>query len=192
MSATMEHPLYVQFADITGATPQQAEVYLRFSDGNLEQAIQLYFESPDLASQATASTSTAAPPRPVAAITSKRTRYKADDEGVLHIDSDDAQDDDSDDVEVTHEQPAPGNDAASTDIDAEFARNLQEEMYWTGLDEDPDRVRAPIERTRETLVGGPEEMGDDEIASRISEFMRTRGTPRPNRKFGKLLNFMLN
>ena len=47
----MDDEQFAQFADITGATQEQAEVYLRFSEGNLEQAIQLFFESPDLANQ---------------------------------------------------------------------------------------------------------------------------------------------
>lgn len=165
------------FVAITGAPEDRAAQFLQLSDGNLESAIQLYFESPELAPAATSQ----APPVPPASsrpgATSSR-RYQEDDDGIVHIPSDDEADEA---FEMTEEEPdrQPRVQAhADVDSDAEMARRLQEEFYGTGggVDVDPDGYRAPIQRTTETLVGPDADWGTDpdDMQSAIAQQLRMR------------------
>jgi hypothetical protein len=132
------------FTALTDSTPAQATQYLNLADGNLEQAAQLWFETGgSLATEST--TSSTAPPVPTSTrpSTSNPRGYTEDQDGVIHIDSDDEpMDFDEDDT-----RPLP-----NVDDDEAMARRLQEEMYGTA-GRDPEGVRAPISRTTETLVG---------------------------------------
>src|SRR4051812_19114290 len=78
------------FCAITGATPQVARHFLSISDGDPSQAIQLFFDSPDLASAASEvsqqpAAAPAATSRPPARGSS---RGHEDEHGVVHLDSD--------------------------------------------------------------------------------------------------------
>jgi UBX domain-containing protein 7 len=211
-----------QFVSITGSTPQKAEQYLRLTDYNLEQAIPLYLDSGgiDLEGQdtttASAATSSAARPPAPPSLRPQHARGLhgyADDDGVVHIDSDDDIDDD-DDPEIIgwnqrlpkatapldHHPPASATpppthqvtDSQDLESDEAMARRLQEELYAGGdLDGvvDADGVRAPIARTRETLVGPGSDWGptDPGMREAVMAQMRARhpGAPSRGTTFGK-------
>ncbi|KAL6716284.1 UBX domain protein Ubx2 [Lecanora helva] len=150
----MDADTIAQFAGITGSSDHTAAQYLRLAEGNTEAAIELFYanEGADLETTSSQShhpeaTRTAVPPistRPI----SDRHGYE-DDEGVVHIDSDqdDHEDTDGDgDVEITSEtqrrapmagEPSslPGDtshtrpSAGALDDDEAMARRLQEEFY---------------------------------------------------------------
>ncbi|KAI4749877.1 hypothetical protein E4T45_14810, partial [Aureobasidium sp. EXF-8846] len=146
----MDDELIANFTAITEATPERARQYLTLTESNLEQAIQLYFDS-NGADMGAAMPQQSAPP---AAQPASR-RYNQDDNGVVTIDSDD-------------------DDAAYEDDEA-MARRLQQEAYGTaGGEED---VRAPMARTTETLVGpGSTWVGDDrdDVDAAVQEQMLAR------------------
>ncbi|KAI9674508.1 MAG: hypothetical protein M1817_001846 [Caeruleum heppii] len=190
-----------QFTGITGSSPTQAQQYLRLADGNLEQAIQLFFdtgaldlEGPHSAAPPSFSQPASHPPPSTSAPSQPpgtRSRDRVDDDGVVHLDSDD----DMSDVQeqytpggfggATHSRAQPGGPSAATgfgppsalshdttymdeDEDAAMARRLQEEDYASGaFDGDVghgaslDGVRAPIARTTETLVGPGPDLADE-------------------------------
>jgi UBX domain-containing protein 7 len=152
-----------QFTGITAATTSQAEQYLILTEGNLEQAIQLFFEDPGLAAS-TPSAPTAAPQQPAASSRPKRKAYTEDEDGVVHVDSDE-----SEDFEMGEaSEPL----MADTNADEEMARRLQEEMYSGGGTVDPDVVRAPMARTTETLIGP--DFDDDEISHMVQQQLLER------------------
>ncbi|KAI9819040.1 MAG: hypothetical protein M1832_004082 [Thelocarpon impressellum] len=174
-----------QFTGITGSGAGTALQYLELSDGNLESAIQLFFDSGgiDLEGQdAPAASSSAAPPAPPAQNAS-REPFRAlpgrvDSTGVVHIDSDEEISDDNDpqitgwgrrreaaaDRAVPPRAPVATGAAGGMEEDEAFARRMQEELYAdvggpAGLD--ADGVRAPMARTTETLVGPGADLEQD-------------------------------
>jgi hypothetical protein len=195
---------------ITGSTPQKAEQYLRLTDYNLEQAIPLYLDSGgiDLEGQDATAASAAIsgesrPPAPPAVRPQHAggSHGYADEDGVVHLDSDDDIDD-GDDPEITgwnqrlpqatappdHRSasatPPPihgASDSPGLESDEAMARRLQEELYGGGDVDgvfDADGVRAPIARTRETLVGPGSDWGPTDPAMReaVMAQMRARHT----------------
>ncbi|KAH0565562.1 hypothetical protein GP486_001042 [Trichoglossum hirsutum] len=197
-----------QFVAITGCSPQKAEQYLRLTDYNLEQAVALYFDSGgiDLEGQETSSASaatsaTSRPPAPPS-LRPQRTVGSygyADEDGVVHLDSDDDMDDD-DSPEVTgwnqtgqqqgdaslghrtprNATPPPVREASEgqgVESDEALARRLQEELYAGGDVDgavDVDGVRAPIARTRETLVGPGTDWGPSDSGTREAVMAQMR------------------
>ena len=149
-----------QFTSITSADPERASQYLRVTDNNLEQAIQLYFESdgvdmggslnPPAASAVPVSTAAAAEPHPPP----------------INLDSDD---------EEVGERPPHG-----LDNDEAMARRLQDEMYGSSGPNretmDQEDVRAPMGRTTETLLGPGADWREDpdEMRAAIAEQMVAR------------------
>lgn len=137
-----------EFTSITGATPERATQYLRVTESNLEQAIQLYFE------QDGADMGASVPAQPARAA------------GTNSGDPINLDDDDED--EPTAPRAPPG--VAPVEDDEAMARRLQEEMYGGGgargggaLSEDD--VRAPQARRAETLLGpGSADFLEDEDA----------------------------
>ncbi|SPN96686.1 related to UBX5 - UBX (ubiquitin regulatory X) domain-containing protein [Cephalotrichum gorgonifer] len=152
------------FVDITGTSASVARGFLEMTNGDVQQAIQLFFENPDL--QHSINSSTAPPPRTSAATTgttARRRGVREDEHGVIHIDSDDDDvdidiDDDSDDVQMVASR-------AQEEEDAAMAKRLQEEMY-SGDPAGAEGVRSPIRSTTETLVapsaGWGASYGDDD------------------------------
>lgn len=139
------------FSAFTSATPAQAQQYLSLTDGNVEQAVELFFSNPDLGATAAAPSQFAQP--------------DASSRDPITIDDDDDEDMD-DDVQMTGSRPAPSGH--SVEDDEAMARRLQEEMYGAGGgggaggDIDPETgVRAPMARTTETLVGPGSDWRDD-------------------------------
>lgn len=186
------------FCAITGATPQVARHFLSIADGDPSQAIQLFFDSPDLASAATES-APEAPPLPAASTrppARNATAGREDEHGVVHLDSDNddiVMDDADDDSFMSTNTPPPATSAtvpqnSAYEDDEAMARRLQEEMYAGGdMGEDygADDVRAPIARTTETLVGPGADWGQDDVQGAVLQQMRQRGQPRSS-KFNAL------
>lgn len=172
------------FTNFTGATAEVARRYLGLTENDPEQAIQLYFDSPDLASAPDHIPQASVPPVP----TSTRPQTGAqssirvdpagsDDEDLMDMDYDEGSDNE------TSRAAAVGR-AAELEDDEAMARRMQEEMYSGGDASggyDADGVRAPIGRRTETLVGGPE--GDwgapDDMQAAVLQQMRSRAQARP-------------
>jgi hypothetical protein len=162
------------FVAFTGATPEVARRYLEMTENNGEQAIQLYFDSPDLASGVGAAPSSAPPipsstrPQPLGTSAGRENAR-----GVVNLDDDD--DEDMADVndETGHDEATSAAaiaQAADYEDDEAIARRMQEELYAGGDSGGfgGDGVRAPIERRTETLVGGP---GGDWVRLLIRHFI---------------------
>lgn len=122
------------FCAFTDASPDKAQRYLALTDGNMEQAVELYFNSPDLDTTAPAP---APPPR------------NSNREAPIEIEDDDDEPMEDDDLRET------GARQAALEDDEAMARRLQEEMYGgrSGNAVDDEGVRAPMARTTETLIG---------------------------------------
>lgn len=183
------------FVSFTGATPDVARRYLGMTENNTEQAIQLFFDSPDLASSVGQGSQIAPPPIPTSTHPQRTASVgRQDEQGVVHIDSD------SDDMEIyeNDEQAASRAEtvgrAADYEDDEAIARRMQEELYAGGDAAggyDADGVRAPMARTTETLVGGPG--GDwppEDMNAAILQQLRSRHQPRSTG--GTFLNKMLH
>ena len=164
------------FAMITGATPDIARRYLGMTDNNTEQAIQLFFDSPDLASSVSQAPQASAPPIPTATHPQRSTSDSlGEGQHVVHVGSDD------DDMDIDDDQQAASAAqeaarAADFEDDEAYARRMQEEMYAGGDGGfDADRVRAPMARTTETLVGGAGgDWGHDDMNAAVFAEMRAR------------------
>lgn len=178
----MEAEALTNFTAITGVTNDRARQYLALTDGNLEQAIELYYASDgaDLepVSQNAPAQALHAPSIPSTSTRPSRRRQGFEDNsGIVHIESEsepEASDDDSfQQTSTGRVRPQSGVGATSrTEASAEpetstgraglveddeaMARRLQEELYGaTGAGDvfDSEGIRAPIARTTETLVG---------------------------------------
>lgn len=138
------------FCAFTSGTPDQAQRYLALTDGNVEQAVELFYSNPDLGAAAAPSAPAPAQPAPR-------------DAPITIDDDDDEIEGSDDDIQEIGSRPAPTAGVShSVESDEAMARRLQEEMYGaggsnggrgagTGLD--ADGYRAPIDRRTETLVG---------------------------------------
>jgi len=160
------------FCAFTSATPAQAQQYLALTDGNVEHAVELFFNNPDLGASAPST-------RPVAQPSGSS--------------NDPIEVDDDDDLEMTGANAVERN-VPSMEDDEAMARRLQEEMYGVGGsggaggsagargDIDPETgVRAPMARTTETLVGpGSGDWRDDpgQMNAAIFDQLRQRGQAR--------------
>ena len=190
------------FAVITGTATDRAQQYLTLTDGNLEQALELYFANDGADLEGTSSTTLTQPPQvpsvPSSSIGPSRPRHGYhDDRGIVHIDSESESDESGIEnpqrVVPTRGQPdnarsleqapiASTPSAGRTDHredDEAMARRLQEEFYGaTAANErtDAEGVRAPIARTTETLVGPSAYDLDDEgdMRAAVLEQMRAR------------------
>jgi hypothetical protein len=156
----MDEENVLNFVSITSCDPDKAAQYLRLTDNNLEQAIQLFFDSPNL-DFGPATTSNA----PAAASSAHNP---------INVDSDD---DMSDFNAGAHTATPPVR--SNLESDEELARRLQEEDYGGGgAGRDQDEVRAPIQRTQETLVGPGSNWGpgdeDDDIDAMVQEQLARR------------------
>lgn len=151
----MDEDTIAQFASITGSSPALAAQYLRLADNNTEQAIELFYanEGADLEPSSQPPHHSQPPPIPAPSTRpTERGRGYQDEEGVVHLDSDqeDLEYSDNDDVEVTRQHrrktlaaggptstlqtsssPSPpvGQASVAVDEDEAMARRLQEEFY---------------------------------------------------------------
>lgn len=142
------------FVGITGASAPVAKGFLELTNGDFEQAVQLFFDNPDL--QHSIGSSATPPARPPAGRDTSHQRGASEGDPI-YVDNDDDFSDDGD-VQMA------ARDAQAAEDEAE-ARRLQEQEYSGGQGPD-EGVRSPIRGTTETLVGpdiwGP---GDPEIGS---------------------------
>lgn len=153
----MDEEAVLSFVSIMGANPQKATQYLRLADNNLEQAIQLFFDSPNLdVGDGPTSTTTTAP---------------SNADNPITVDSDEEMSDfDTGATSRLHR--------SDVEDDAAMARRLQEEMYGQ-----PEEVRAPMARTTETLVGpgsnwGPGNGDEEDVDAQVREQMARRAANR--------------
>ena len=147
--------MIAQFASITGSSPALAAQYLRLADNNTEQAIELYYANDgadlELSTQTPLPSQPPSIPAPSTRPTGRGRGYQ-DQEGVVHLDSDqeDLDYSDAEDVEVVGQSrreprltdgpisplqtsssathPA-GQATIAVDDDEAVARRLQEEFY---------------------------------------------------------------
>lgn len=161
--------LVAQFTAVTSADPEKAAQYLRLTEGNLEQAIQLFYDSPALDLN-TSENGHQTRLHASEGRNADQPPYREDREGVVHIDSDEA----SETMDVDggplpsrshRHNPSssftrrPATESMYEDDEA-IAKRLQNEMYETG--ETLDEVRAPMARVSETLVGPGSDWGAEE------------------------------
>ncbi|KAL2757294.1 hypothetical protein ACRALDRAFT_1074411 [Sodiomyces alcalophilus JCM 7366] len=186
------------FAAITNADPQVARGFLEMSGGNLEAAIQLFFENPDLQTGFGAAGSTSIPP---AAPSSTRPTGVGNRDHPIQIDSEDEQDvsmtDNGDeDVQVTGGRGDDGDDTeeaariartAQEEEDAAMAQRLQQELFGGGDGgggsggggSGVESVRSPIRATTETLVAPTFGGGyDEDEAAAFLQQQRQRAAAR--------------
>jgi hypothetical protein len=175
------------FVDITGASVDVARGFLEITGGDYQRAIELFFESPDLVGAGVSSNpATASTSRPPPA--SRRTNIGREDaSGVIHINSDDEEDEEDVDMQFhddtfdidDDERVAAAQAAAfaQEEEDAAMAKRLQEELYQESGQASGD-VRAPIARTTETLVAPDPSWGEEESSAILDQLRRRRPMPR--------------
>ncbi|KAL8737656.1 MAG: hypothetical protein Q9181_001470 [Wetmoreana brouardii] len=205
----MDDTALAQFASITGTKPETARQYLGFTDGDVQQAIELFFANDgadlDVPAPSNPSTSSLPPSVPDQSTRPQASqRGRQDSHGIVHIDSDS-------DPEYSEypansrstsgrRQPIPAGRTGSSlhtpssstppthvstsrfDDDEAFARQLQQEMYGeAGMDSalGPDGVRAPIARTTETLIGPDSFDPDDPEDVNAAVLQQIRARQRP-------------
>lgn len=162
--------LVAQFTAVTSADPEKAAQYLRLTEGNLEQAIQLFYDSPALDLN-TSENSHQTRLHASEGRDADQPPYREDREGVVHIDSDDeapeTMDIDGESLPSRSHRHNPSSSftrrpaiESTYEDDEAIAKRLQNEMYETG--ENLDEVRAPVARVSETLVGPGSDWGTEE------------------------------
>lgn len=210
----MDDELVSQFISICETTPERAHQYLRLTDGSIEQAIELFYANngADLgeihASAAPPQTSEAPPQLQTQSQPTATIRRYPEASGVVHLDTD--EEESGDDVEFTGYGTKSGTGAVASqnqiptrvapsaavadpffDEDEAMARRLQEELYTEGQvagSVGADGVRAPIARTRETLVGpgayADDGDNEDDMRAQVLAEMRQREQSRQARILG--------
>lgn len=165
----MEDENIVNFVSITSCDPDKAAQYLRLTEGNFEQAIQLYFDSPNL-DLGGASAAPAPAPAQNAASSAR---------DPISIDSDE----DLSDFDPAHTSSAAARPPPAMEDDEAMARRLQEEMYGGGGPPGEQEVRAPMQRTTETLIGPGSNWGpaddEDDLEAAVQEQLARRRTGMP-------------
>lgn len=202
----MDDEAVAQFVSFTSSTPDRAAQYLRLTDGDVQQAIDLFFvndgNDPSGSSSSTHPQPAPTPSRVRTGESGSRPVYE-DDRGVVHIDSDpDYSDDDKPEIMGSSSKhvagpdgprsaihtpssmtPPTGQASAAVDNDEAIARRLQEEFYagaGIGAEVDPEGIRAPIGRTTETLVGpGSYDANEEDMRAAVMEQMHARHQRRP-------------
>lgn len=150
----MDDEIISSVIDITGCTPEIARQYVQLGEGDVNQAVQLFFEN----GGADLSTGTSAPPPPPPS-------RPADANNPINISDDDL--------------PAASTTGHNVEDDEAMARRLQDEMYGGQGPGEEQTVRAPIARQTQTLVGGASDMMDEEYEDamrvRMQAMQRARG-----------------
>ena len=173
-----------QFVSFTAASDPVARGFLEMSGGDVMQAVQLFYEHPDLQSSLDAASSlpVSCPQTAAAAGGSETSQNRP-----ITVDSDSDRDIDvagSDDLNAgdhDHHSEIVAIRRAQEEEDARLAREMQEDLYKQSS-ADGQGVRAPIARTTETLVapsyGGSSHVAygddDEEIDRRMAEMERRR------------------
>jgi hypothetical protein len=162
-----------------------ARGYLQIAGGNAGQAIQMFFDQPELQSSFDAPPAAPTAASRHAASSSRARTGREDSSGIIHLDSDDDDvpmtDDDVDDEDV-----AVIARNAQEEEDAAMARRLQEELYGSASGAADDGVRAPIAQTTETLAGPGMSwvpMDDDRDAAVLEQIRARQSRPARRSKF---------
>lgn len=201
----MAEEAVAQFLSFTSSTPDQAIQYLRLTDGDIQQAIDLFYanDGNDLSGSAQAPPPISPPQAPIAG---RNQHGYEDSHGIVHLDSDSEFSDDEkpEATRTNRSRPAvsarirpsthtpfsltPPTGPVAFDNDEAMAMRLQEEIYAGAgasvtADTDPDILRAPIGRTTETLVGPGsfDSNNANEMRAAGLEQMRARQQPRRQR-----------
>lgn len=153
-----------QMVAITSTTPDRAAQYLQLADGDVNQAVSLFFENggADL-SGALPSAST----QP--ALTGITGAGNAQDP--INIEDDDENISDDNDPEITGYRKKTSTQQAEDD--EAMARRLQEEMYGGSGGGEDEPVRAPIARQAETLLGPSSNFYGPSLDDAVEERMRS-------------------
>lgn len=171
MASIMDDEAVAQFVSFTSSTAERAHQYLQLTDGNVQQAINIFFTN-DGNDPSGSSPSTQRPipqPRPVLPTEtrpSNREQGYEDEDGIVHIDSDVEYPEDDTARVIRHQTQGSGTTrsrqniqtplgstpptditANAVDEDEALARRLQEEFYGTsgiGGEPGPDGIRDGI------------------------------------------------
>ncbi|RDW73942.1 hypothetical protein BP5796_07384 [Coleophoma crateriformis] len=173
------------FTAITSADEAVARHFLGMTDGNVEQAVQLFFDSPDLGANIPPPIPTSS--RPTQHHTAPTAGHAAQNPVTIDDSDEDVDMDFVDDEEAQAAHAAAVGRAADAEDDEAMARRMQEELYAGGDASggyDADGVRAPMAQTRETLIGGADSYGPGDMHAAVLEQMRARqqarsGSSRP-------------
>ena len=160
----MNGDVIAQFSEITGSSPELATQYLQLTDFNIEQAMQLYFENGG--AQLTEG--------PIPPSSEQHRDYHSEHrDGVTHDSDEDIA---IDEARSTPRNPPPQDSTVADD--ETMARRLQEEMYSEREEiwDEGARVRAPMARTTETLVGPEPDLDDGDMHASILDQIRARQT----------------
>ena len=174
-----------QFVSFTAASEPVARGFLEMSGGDVMQAVQLFYEHPDLQSSLDAAPSLPASCPPAAAAaggsgTSQNRPITVDSDSDTGINVAGSEDSNAGDHDEHPEIVAIRR--AQEEEDARLAREMQEDLYKQSP-ADGQGVRAPIARTTETLVApsysGSSHMAygdgdDEEVDRRMAEMERRR------------------
>lgn len=216
----MDDEAVAQFVSFTSSTPDRATQYLRLTDGDVQQAIDLFFvndgNDPSGSRSSTHTQPAHIPPVPPSRTREPRSRPVYEDEsGIVHLDSDpDCSDDDKPEITGSSSRrvaisdrprsaihtpssmtPPTGQASAAVDDDEAMARRLQEEFYagaGIGAEVDPEGIRAPIRRTTETLVGpGSFDASEEDVRAAVMEQMHARHQRRPRGAYSIRTGFLI-
>lgn len=216
----MDDEAVAQFVSFTSSTPDRAAQYLRLTDGDIQQAIDLFFvndgNDPSGSSSSTHPQPAQAPPVPSSRTREPRGRPVYEDErGIVHIDSDpDYSDDEKPEITGSSSRrvavpdrprsaihtpssmtPPTGQATAAVDDDEAMARRLQEEFYagaGISAEVDPEGIRAPIRRTTETLVGPDSfDANEEDMRAAVMEQMHARHQRRPRGSYSIRTGFLI-
>lgn len=164
------------FIGITGASTTNAESYLHVADGDLAQAVQLFFDMNGADMNIAASSNApepSAPSQPPGASLNAPIAVDDDDDMMMGGGDDDLRValEASRSTGSTQDNSAPVTTESTRlgeqwDDDEAIARRLQEELYSDVGSQEPNGVRAPIARTTETLVG-PDEDYLEHLTARV-------------------------
>lgn len=200
----MAEEAVAQFVSFTSSTPDQAMQYLRLTDGDIQQAIDLFYANDGNDLSGSAQAPPISPPQAPPPVRSQL-GYE-DSHGIVHLDSDSELSDDEkpEATRKNRSRPAvsprtrpsthtpsimtPSTGPVAFDDDEAMAMRLQEEIYAgaaarEAADADPDGPRAPIGRTTETLIGPGsfDSNNANEMRAAVLEQMRARQQPRRQR-----------
>lgn len=168
------------FKSFTGQKDEVAQRYLGLTENVAEHAIQLFYDSPDLALglepsslNSTKNSSDLSQPQVVP-------KHKKNNVDFVNIDDDnDSMDHENDDVIISDVRKIGSERGNIQDVENDelVARRIQAEIYGGDTSitsNDTEGVRAPMERRKEILVGGGDEVWQAEN-SHISNLQRARG-----------------
>ncbi|KAJ3570986.1 hypothetical protein NPX13_g5537 [Xylaria arbuscula] len=140
------------FMMVTGVDSQEiARGYLQISGGEAMQAIQTFYDNPELQASFAAASAPPAPTTSSRAGNSGRGN-QAETRDIIEIESDDDDNVPMANNDSDREDVAAVARNAQEEEDAAMARRLQEELYGSGSGAADDGVRAPIAQTTETLA----------------------------------------